>query len=244
MPKINLTDALLAEDQQTIIDILSTVSDSPITLLNTLLTQALIGQANGVVPLDANALIGSQYLPSYVDDTVEVANYASLPVTGEVGKIYIVVADENSGGDTSSYRWTGTVYALVSNTLNSADVKALYEANANTNPYTDTEQTKLGGIDYPIPAFPADEGLALVTRATGNAWEKILGLPLETGNKGMNVTNHGVEGDSYWTPIITNPNAITADVVIDTGVNASVVEPIINDGVTVTIPDGSVLVIL
>lgn len=220
----NLTEVLQTEDVQTIIDIISGYSDSQITLLNTLLTKGLIGAANGIVPLDANILIDPQYLPSYVDDVIEVATYAALPVTGEAGKIYVVVADETSGGDTSSYRWTGSIYAMVSNTLTAADIRAL--------------------IDLPAPSFPTEEGLALVARATGNAWEKILGLPLETGNKGMNVTNHGVEGDSFWTPVVTNPNTITTDVVIDTGVNASMVDPTINDGVTITVPDGSTLVIL
>lgn len=100
----------------------------------------MIGQPNGVAGLDAAGKVPSEQLPSYVDDVLEVATYADLPVDGETGKIYVVVADETSNGDTSSYRWTGTVYAMVSNTLNAADVKALYEANANTNAYTDSEK--------------------------------------------------------------------------------------------------------
>lgn len=100
----------------------------------------MIGQPNGVAGLDAAGKVPSEQLPSYVDDVLEVATYADLPVDGETGKIYVVVADETSDGDTSSYRWTGTVYAMVSNTLNAADVKALYEANANTNAYTDSEK--------------------------------------------------------------------------------------------------------
>ena len=48
--------------------------------------------------------VPSSQLPSYVDDVVEVANYASLPVTGEVGKIYITL-------DTNFiYRWSGSTY--------------------------------------------------------------------------------------------------------------------------------------
>lgn len=103
-----------------------------------------IGAPNGVAGLDANGLVSTTQLPSYVDDVIEVATYAELPVTGETDKIYIVVADETSGGDTSSYRWTGTVYAMVSNTLTAADVKALYESNLDTNAYTDSEKTDVG----------------------------------------------------------------------------------------------------
>jgi len=48
--------------------------------------------------------VPSSQLPSYVDDVVEVANYAALPVTGEVGKIYITL-------DTNFiYRWSGSTY--------------------------------------------------------------------------------------------------------------------------------------
>ena len=107
------------------------------------LFEEMLGQPNGVASLDANGLVPSEQLPSYVDDALEVATYADLPVAGETGKIYVVVADETSDGDTSSYRWTGTVYAMVSNTLNAADVKALYEANAETNAYTDAEKASV-----------------------------------------------------------------------------------------------------
>lgn len=87
-----------------------------------------VGVPNGVAGLDGNGLVPSAQLPSYVDDVIEVATYANLPVTGEIDKIYVVVADENSGGDTSSYRWTGSTYAMVSNTLTAQDVKNLYES--------------------------------------------------------------------------------------------------------------------
>ena len=43
-------------------------------------------------------------LPSYVDDIIEVANYAALPATGEIGKIYVTL-DNNK-----IYRWSGSVY--------------------------------------------------------------------------------------------------------------------------------------
>jgi len=106
-----------------------------------------IGQPNGLAGLDESGKVTAEQLPSYVDDVVEVATYADLPVSGETGKIYVVVADETSGGNTSSYRWTGSIYAMVSNTLNASDVKALYEANANTNVFTDAEKSKLVGIE-------------------------------------------------------------------------------------------------
>ena len=65
------------------------------------------GVADGYAPLNGSTKIDASYLPSYVDDVIEVANYAALPVTGETGKIYITI-------DTNLlYRWGGTVYAQV-----------------------------------------------------------------------------------------------------------------------------------
>lgn len=46
-------------------------------------------------------------LPSYVDDVVEAATFAALPVTGESGKIYITT------GDGKIWRWGGTTYAQI-----------------------------------------------------------------------------------------------------------------------------------
>jgi hypothetical protein len=105
------------------------------------------GAINGIAELDGSGLVPASQLPSYVDDVIEVVTYADLPTTGESGKIYIVVADETSNGDTSSYRWTGSVYAIVSNTLNGADVKALYEGEADTNAFTDAEKVKLADTE-------------------------------------------------------------------------------------------------
>lgn len=56
-------------------------------------------------------LIPSSQLPSYVDDVLEVSTYANLPVTGETGKIYIVI------GTNKTYRWSGTVYAEVGSSI-------------------------------------------------------------------------------------------------------------------------------
>jgi len=65
---------------------------------------ALIGAAGGVTPLDGSAKVPAAYLPSYVDDVLEFANFAALPATGESGKIYVTL-DTNF-----EYRWSGTVY--------------------------------------------------------------------------------------------------------------------------------------
>lgn len=80
-------------------------------LFGTFLTTDLKGATNGLAELDSNGKVPSAQLPSYVDDVVEVANFAALPVTGESGKIYIAL-DTNL-----TYRWGGTTYVEISPSL-------------------------------------------------------------------------------------------------------------------------------
>ena len=84
------------------------------------------GQADGFAPLDGNGLVPANHLPSYVDDVIEVyATYEvsstggltnvqlytdathQTPVTGESGKIYINVANEEPP---YQFRWSGTKF--------------------------------------------------------------------------------------------------------------------------------------
>ena len=107
---------------------------------------------------------------SVLNDVLSFTNFASFPSTGEQDKVYIA---ENTG---YMYRWTGSGYTQLTdqtaiwgqisgtlsnqtdlqNTLNSklntssytaADVKSKYESNTNTNAFTNSEKTKLNGIE-------------------------------------------------------------------------------------------------
>ena len=69
------------------------------------------GVANGVAELDANGLIPSSQLPSYVDDVLEYDTKTDFPTTGESGKIYIAT------NTNLQYRWTGTQYVEISPSL-------------------------------------------------------------------------------------------------------------------------------
>ena len=84
------------------------------------------GEADGVAPLDENGLVPSMFLPSYVDDVIEVEAFDQLPgeandpVTNGLpskGKIYVVV----EAGDTSIYRWSGTAYIEIPSGVGVAD---------------------------------------------------------------------------------------------------------------------------
>ena len=54
-----------------------------------------------------NGLVPAYQLPSFVDDVIEVANFASLPTTGETGKLYLTL-DNNK-----IYRWGGSTYVEI-----------------------------------------------------------------------------------------------------------------------------------
>lgn len=74
------------------------------TILGTLSDQEDLQDA---LDLKANLVDGkvpASELPSYVDDVIEVADYASLPATGEISKIYVTL-DNNK-----IYRWSGSIY--------------------------------------------------------------------------------------------------------------------------------------
>ena len=59
--------------------------------------------------------VPSNLLPSYVDDVLEFANVASLPNTGETGKIYVAI---NTG---KIYRWSGSAYFEISTPPDNTD---------------------------------------------------------------------------------------------------------------------------
>jgi hypothetical protein len=82
-------------------------------VINNKLDADQVGAVNGVAQLDATGKVPAVQLPSYVDDVIESDTYAHLPATGESGKIYVVVADENHGGETTQYRWSGSAYAQI-----------------------------------------------------------------------------------------------------------------------------------
>ena len=69
-----------------------------------------------------------------------------------------------------TYRWATTVYVQIggsSESLDAAGVKSLYESNADTNAFTDADETKLDGIEAAATADQtAAEIRALVESAT------------------------------------------------------------------------------
>ena len=81
------------------------------TALDNKLDDSQKGTANGLAELDGSGLVPSSQLPSYVDDVLEYANFAALPVTGATSKIYVTLDDNKT------YRWSGSVYVEISESL-------------------------------------------------------------------------------------------------------------------------------
>jgi len=101
------------------------------------------GAANGVCPLNANSIIDSQYLPSFVDDIVE-----AYPRTGQTelsstwlatgsadgaviipqtGVIYLLMTDSETSATNTQFRWGGTSYVK----LNDGGVSSITQAEIN-----------------------------------------------------------------------------------------------------------------
>ena len=141
------------------------------------ITSVPFGAANGVATLGGDGKVPSIQLPSYVDDVVEVANFAALPVTGETGKLYITL-DNNK-----VYRWTGSTYveiaannavwgAITGTLSNQTDLQNALNAKQNTITLTTTGTSgasTLVGSTLNIPNYSTDlSGYVPYTGATTN----------------------------------------------------------------------------
>jgi hypothetical protein len=85
-------------------------------------------------------------LPSYVDDVLEFADFASFPGTGENGKIYVAL-DTNF-----TYRWSGSAYIKISDSgkvdkVTTSGVERAYIINADGS--QSTKPTSEFGISLP-----------------------------------------------------------------------------------------------
>lgn len=161
------------------------------TILGTLSDQEDLQDA---LDLKANLVDGkvpASELPSYVDDVIEVADYASLPVTGEIGKIYITL-DNNK-----IYRWSGSIYieiasnnaiwgAITGTLSNQLDLQAALNLKAN-----DADVVKLTG-DQTITgtkSFNSSTSIGIRQNNSGNGY----GIYSENASNGFGyyVANNG-----------------------------------------------------
>lgn len=89
---------------------------------------SVLNVANGIPKLDGTGKVAAAQLPAYVDDVLEVANFAALPATGTSGIIYVTL-DTNG-----MYRWSGSAYVQITSSPGTTD--AVPEGSTNLY-YTD-----------------------------------------------------------------------------------------------------------
>lgn len=143
-------------------DINKPISTAQQTLFN--LKADLVG---GKVP--------SSQLPSFVDDVIEVANYAALPGTGETGKIYITL-DTNL-----TYRWSGSVYTEISASLALGETSgSAYRGDRGKIAY-DHSQNKSTDVD-------ADMASTTKWASVKATYDWAMGLFEKLSNKASNFT--------------------------------------------------------
>ena len=97
-------------------------------------------------------------------------------------------------------------------------------------------------------AFPLQTGHVgkyLRTDGTNTYWDDPRTLPNQAGKIGNELTTLGVDDNSaQWSPVRNNPISISTSYSIPAGVNASVVAPVLEAGVTITIATGSTLTVI
>jgi hypothetical protein len=108
-------------------------------------------QNNGYAGLDSNGKVAAAQLPSYVDDVIEAANFAALPVTGETSKIYVALDNGKI------YRWSGSAYVEISASPGSTDSVT----EGSTNLYFTTQRAR--------DAFSASTGITITNGAVAIA---------------------------------------------------------------------------
>ncbi len=123
------------------------------------------GSADGVAELDSGGKVPSSQLPSYVDDVVEVANFAALPGTGETGLIYVTL-DTNL-----TYRWSGSAYVEISASLSLGETSSTaYRGDRGKTAYDHSQVTTgnpHGTTASDVGADPAGTAAGLVDDLSG-----------------------------------------------------------------------------
>jgi hypothetical protein len=121
------------------------------------------GANNGVVPLNSNGKISSQYLSGEQDDYIEFADLASFPLVGEADIIYCAI-------DTGLiYRWTGSTYAVISPSLAlGTTATTAYRGDLGQNAY-DNANTALDNTENIIDGTQTLTNTRITNSAVGTS---------------------------------------------------------------------------
>lgn len=175
------------------------------------------GANSGVAELDENGKVPSSQLPSYVDDVIECDTVDDLPLTGETGKIYVVL-DTNK-----TYRWSGSAYVVISPSLALGETsstayrgdrgKTAYDHSQTTsgNPHNVTKSdVGLGNVgNYKAVSTVASQGLTDTEKSNARA-----NIGAGTSSLALGTTSstayRGDYGNSAYTHAVTNKGAAFA----------------------------------
>lgn len=201
------------------------------------------GVANGYAELDSSGKVPPSQLPAGVDEVQEYANLASFPATGSASVIYValdtnktyrwggtiyveiatgsLVLGESSDtayrGDRGkiAYDHSQSAHAPSDAEANQTDaeIKVQYEANANTNAFTDTLLTKLNQIEDGATADQtgAEIKVAYEAEANTNAYtdaEKTKLSGVATGAQ-ANTINSATAGEPTGSDRVLNVVSLT-----------------------------------
>jgi hypothetical protein len=197
-------------------------------------------QNNGYAGLDAGGKVASAQLPSYVDDVVEAANFASLPETGETGKIYVALDNGKI------YRWSGSAYVEISPSPGSTDSVT----EGSTNLYFTTQRARdsfsastgisitSGAISSTITQYTDSLARAALSAGTGIGYDNTTGVISSTitqyadsnARSAISVTDSGGDGALSYSS--------STGVITYTGPSATEVRAHFSAGTGITLTDG------
>lgn len=140
--------------ESTVEKILTNIDDYPIikekiTRFCNEAIEAKRGVANGIASLDEDGKVPSTQLPSYVDDVLEgyfiddthfaekYVEDAPVYYTPEKGKIYVDISEDTEYSG-KTYRWSGTKYSVISETLALGEVTGTAYDGGKGKKTTDT----------------------------------------------------------------------------------------------------------
>lgn len=118
------------------------------------------GVANGYAGLDGTGKVPSGQIPSYVDSVNGQTGVVSLDsddISEGTSNLFYTDARARSAISVSGdLTYSGGVISFSETYSDAADIKTAYESNANTNAFTDSDKTKLSGIQAGAEANEVD----------------------------------------------------------------------------------------
>jgi hypothetical protein len=143
-------------------DLLKPISTATQSALDLKINTSQKGVSNGVAQLDANGIIPSSQLPSYVDDVLEYASNSLFPATGESGKIYLNTTNN------LTYRWTGSGYAEISPSIALGETSSTAYAGDKGKTTTDKVNGHIANTANPHNVTKSQLGLENVDNVSTN----------------------------------------------------------------------------